>query len=486
MTQFGRLRGKLAEICDLRGAAAVLGWDQQTYMPPGGAAARSEQLATLERLSHEMFISAEVGELIEGAAAEVSGFTYDSDEASLVRVTRRDYEKARKVPPSLIAEIARTTSIGMEVWVKAKAESDFAAFKPVLQKIFQLQRDLANCFGYEEHVYDALLDQYEPGMKTALLKDLFAGLKQQLVPVVQSISQNLHKVDDAVLHAVYDVQKQWDFGIEVLKRFGYDLKRGRQDKSVHPFTTSFSINDVRITTRIDEGFVPSALFGTLHECGHGLYEQGVSQTLERTPLGSGASLGIHESQSRLWENLVGRSRSFWKFFFPRLQSAFSETLLDVSLEDFYRAINRVQPSLIRVEADEVTYNLHVLLRFELEVEVLADELSVNDLPEAWNSKMKSYLGIVPPDDSQGILQDVHWSNGLMGYFPTYTLGNLVSVQLFEAAKKECPIILEQLEKGEFLSCSRGFASVCTNMAENFCQRSWWSGLRAVPCKQTFT
>ena len=226
MTQFGRLRGKLAEICDLRGAAAVLGWDQQTYMPPGGAAARSEQLATLERLSHEMFISPEVAELIEGAAAEVSGFTYDSDEASLVRVTRRDYEKARKVPPSLIAEIARTTSIGMEVWVKAKAQSDFAAFKPVLQKIFQLQRDLANCFGYEEHVYDALLDQYEPGMKTALLKDLFAGLKQQLVPVVQSISQNLHRVDDAVLHAVYDVQKQWDFGIEVLKRFGYDLKRG--------------------------------------------------------------------------------------------------------------------------------------------------------------------------------------------------------------------------------------------------------------------
>jgi carboxypeptidase Taq len=449
MTQLEKLRGQLAEVCDLRGAASVLGWDQQTYMPPGGAAARSEQLATLGRLSHEKFISEEIGELLQATSAEVSGLAYDSDEASLLRVTRRDYEKARKVPPSLVAEIARTTSMGMEVWVKAKAQSDFAAFRPVLQRIYQLQRDLANCLGYEEHVYDALLDQYEPGMKTALLKDLFAGLKQQLVPLVQSISQNLHKVDDAVLHRTYDAQKQWNFGVEVLKRFGYDLDRGRQDKSVHPFTTSFSINDVRITTRIDENFLPSALFSTLHECGHGLYEQGVSQTLERTPLGSGASLGIHESQSRLWENLVGRSRSFWKFFFPRLQSAFSETLSDVSLENFYRAINRVQPSLIRVEADEVTYNLHVLLRFELEVEVLRGELKVADLPEAWNSKMKSYLGVVPPDDAQGVLQDVHWSNGLIGYFPTYTLGNLVSVQLFEAAKRECPIISEQLERGEF-------------------------------------
>jgi len=449
MTQLEKLRGRLAEICDLRRAAAVLGWDQQTYMPAGGAAARSEQLATLERLSHEMFTSAEVGELLEAAGAEVSGFAYDSDEASLVRVSRRDYEKARRVPSSLVAEIARTTSMGMEVWVKAKAQSDFVQFQPILHKIYQLQRDLANCLGYEDHVYDALLDQYEPGMKTALLRNLFADLKQKLVPLVRAISENLHRVDDAVLHRTYDARKQWDFGVEALKQFGYDLDRGRQDKSVHPFTTSFSINDVRITTRIDENFLPSALFGTLHECGHGLYEQGVSQTLERTPLGSGASLGIHESQSRLWENLVGRSRGFWKIFFPRLQSAFAESLSDISFDGFYRAINRVQPSLIRVEADEVTYNLHVLLRFELEVEVLTDQVKVADLPEAWNSKMKSYLGVAPPNDSQGVLQDVHWSNGLIGYFPTYTLGNLVSVQLFDAAQKERPIIVEQLEKGEF-------------------------------------
>jgi len=449
MNQLERLKSKLAEVSDLKRAAAVLGWDQQTYMPPGGAAARSEQLATLERLSHEMFTSTEVGELLVAAGDEVSQLAYDSDEVSLVRVSRRDYEKARKIPSSLVAELARTASMGMEVWVKAKVQSDFAAFQPALEKIYQLQRDLANCLGYEEHLYDALLDRYEPGLKTTLLRDLFAGLKEKLVPLVQSISQNLQKVDDAVLHRTYDAQKQWDFGVEVLKRFGYDLDRGRQDKSVHPFTTSFSISDVRITTRIDESFLPSALFGTLHECGHGLYEQGVSRALERTPLSGGASLGIHESQSRLWENLVGRSRSFWKFFFPRLQSAFPKALSDVSQENFYRAINRVQPSLIRVEADEVTYNLHVLLRFELEVAVLGDEVRVADLPEAWNSKMKSYLGVVPSDDSQGVLQDVHWSNGLIGYFPTYTLGNLVSVQLFDAARRERPVISEQLEKGEF-------------------------------------
>jgi carboxypeptidase Taq len=449
MKQLELLKSKLAEVSDLKRATAVLGWDQQTYMPPGGAAARSEQLATLERLSHEMFTSTEVGELLEAAGDEVSQLAYNSDEASLVRVSRRDYEKARKIPSSLVAELARTASMGMQVWVKAKAQSDFGGFQPALEKIYQLQRDLANCLGYEEHLYDALLDQYEPGLKTTLLRDLFAGLKEKLVPLVQSISQNLQEVDDLVLHRTYDAQKQWDFGMEVLKRFGYDLDRGRQDKSVHPFTTSFSINDVRITTRIDKDFLPSALFGTLHECGHGLYEQGVSRALERTPLSGGASLGIHESQSRLWENLVGRSRGFWKFFFPRLQSAFPEALSDVSQESFYRAINRVQPSLIRVEADEVTYNLHVLLRFELEVAVLGDEVKVADLPEAWNSKMKSYLGVVPSDDSQGVLQDVHWSNGLIGYFPTYTLGNLVSVQLFDAARRERPVILEQLEKGEF-------------------------------------
>ena len=449
MTQFEQLKNKLAEISDLNAAASVLGWDQHTYMPGGGAEARAEQLATLGRLSHEMFTSDQTGELLETATAESAALAYDSDEASLVRVTRRDYDKARRIPPALVAEIARTSSLAMEVWVKAKTEANFSAFRPSLEKLLQLHRELAHCLGFEERIYDALLDQYEPGMKTSQLVRIFCQLKSDLVPLVHSISEKRDRVDDSVLSRHYSGQKQWDFGIEVLRRFGYDLERGRQDKSVHPFTTSFSINDVRITTRVDEQFLPSALFGTLHECGHGLYEQGIKQALERTPLAGGASLGIHESQSRLWENLVGRSRGFWKFFYFRLQSLFPECLSDTPPDQFYRAINRVEPSLIRVEADEVTYNLHILLRFELEVDLLEDRLSVADLPEAWNAKMKNYLGIVPPDDAKGVLQDVHWSNGLIGYFPTYSLGNILSVQLFEKAHAADPLLHSQIGHGEF-------------------------------------
>jgi carboxypeptidase Taq len=449
MSQLDKLKSRLTEINDLGRAAAVLGWDQQTYMPPGGGLARSEQLATIEKLSHQMFTSEEIGELLESAAHEVAGLGYDSDDVSLIRITRRDYDKARKVPPSLVAEIARMTSLGLEVWVEAKAQSNFASFQPILQKIYALHGELAQCLGYVERIYDALLDQYEPGMTTSTLKKIFADLKRELVPLVQSISERLDRVDDSVLHRRFEEPKQWEFGINVLKRLGYDLQRGRQDKSVHPFTTSFSSNDVRITTHVDENFLPTALFGTLHECGHGLYEQGVSQDLERTPLSGGTSLGIHESQSRLWENLVGRSRGFWNFFYPRLQSTFPEALSTVPLEVFYRAINRVEPSLIRIEADEVTYNLHIMIRFELEVDVLEDRLKVADLPAAWNSRMKDYLGVVPPDDARGVLQDVHWSNGLIGYFPTYSLGNLISVQLFEKAKADDPAISSQIEQGEF-------------------------------------
>jgi len=256
-------------------------------------------------------------------------------------------------------------------------------------------------------------------------------------------------VDDGVLRKTYPEAAQWEFSLEAARRLGYDFQRGRQDKSVHPFTTSFSVNDVRITTRVDEQFLPTALFGTLHECGHALYEQGVSQNLERSPLASGASLGVHESQSRLWENLVGRSRGFWKFFLPRLKQAFPQNLQDVPLESFYRSINRVEPSLIRVEADEVTYNLHILLRFELESDLVESRLALADLPEAWNAGMKASLSVVPQNDAEGVLQDVHWSNGLIGYFPTYSLGNLLSVQLFEKAHLAIPALAAQIENGDF-------------------------------------
>ena len=449
MSQLDRLKSRMAEVSDLKAAAALLSWDQQTYMPSGGAAARAEQIATLEKLAHGRFVSEEVGAWLEGAAAETQAHAYESDGASLVRLTRRDYDKARRIPPALVEELARQTSLGMEVWVKARSQSDFSQFQGPLQTLVDLQRDLADCLGYRERRYDALLDQYEPGMKSADLDRLFADLKSGVVPLVQDISRKLDTVQDGVLRQRFPIDKQTTFGLEMAKEMGFDLSAGRQDQSVHPFCTSFSNRDVRITTRFDERFLPSALFGTLHETGHALYEQGVSTAFERTPLSGGTSLGIHESQSRLWENLVGRSRGFWKFAYPGLQRAFPQQLAGCSLEAFYRAINRVEPSLIRVEADEVTYNLHIMLRYELETQLVEDNLPVADLPEAWNARMRDYLGITPPNDALGVLQDVHWSHGLFGYFPTYSLGNLISVQLYDRAKREVPGIPEAIEHGEF-------------------------------------
>ncbi len=442
-----QLKTRLGEIRDLNKAAALLGWDQQTYMPPGGAAARAEQLATLQKTAHAWFIADEIGELIE--ALRGAGWDYDSDEASLVRVVSRDHEKARKVPGELVAEFARVTALAYEAWAKARQESDFSQFQPHLEKIVELNVRLAEALGYQDRIYDPLLDQYEPEMKTAQVAAIFDNLKTELVPLVKVISERASAVDGSILHKTYDEQKQLDFGLSVIKDFGFDFTRGRQDKSVHPFTTSFSTSDVRLTTRVDVNYLPTALFGTLHECGHGLYEQGVSPSLERSSLDDGASLGVHESQSRMWENLVGRSREFWSHYFPRLQATFPDQLAGVDVETFYRAANRVKPSLIRVEADEVTYNLHIMLRFELENEMLEGKVKSADLPEAWNAGMETYLGIVPPNDAQGVLQDVHWSGGMLGYFPTYSLGNLISVQFFDKAKADIPSLLEQIAAGQF-------------------------------------
>jgi len=449
MEELQALKTRLGEIHDLNRATAVLGWDQQTYMPSGGAAARAEQLATLQKTAHDWFVSDEIGELIQTLSNNDAGWDYDSDEASLVRVVARDYEKARKVPSELVAEFARVTALAHEAWAKAREQSDFPQFQPHLEKIVELNVRLAEALGYEDRIYDPLLDQFEPEMKTAQVVTIFDDLKSDLVPLVKAISERADTVDDSALHKTYDEQKQWNFGVEVIKDFGFDFTRGRQDKSVHPFTTSFSISDVRLTTRIDPNYLPTALFGTLHECGHGLYEQGISLKLERTSLDDGASLGIHESQSRLWENLVGRSREFWSHRFPRLQAIFPEQLEGVDHESFYRAVNRVEPSLIRVEADEVTYNLHIMLRFELENEMLEGRLKIAHLPQAWNAKMEAYLGIVPPDDAQGVLQDIHWSGGMMGYFPTYSLGNLISVQFFDKAKADIPSLSDQIAAGKF-------------------------------------
>ena len=444
-----RLKTLLAEIQDLNQAAAVLGWDQQTYMPPGGAAARAEQLASLQKTAHSWFIADEIGELLEALGNDGAGWDYDSDEASLVRVAARDYEKARKVPSELVAKFARVSALAYEAWTKAREQSDFSMFQPHLEKIVELNVRLAEVLGYEDRIYDPLLDQYEPEMKTDQVAAIFDDLKAELLPLVKAISERIDTVDGAVLHRSYDEGKQWDFGVDVIKDFGFDFACGRQDKSVHPFTTSFSIRDVRLTTRVDSNYLPTALFGTLHECGHGLYEQGIAVDLERSSLDDGASLGIHESQSRLWENLVGRSRAFWSHYFPKLQVVFPDQLSGLDVEAFYRAVNRVEPSFIRVEADEVTYNLHIMLRFELENEMLEGKVKVADLPEAWNAKMETYLGIVPPDDAQGVLQDVHWSGGMLGYFPTYSLGNLISVQFFDKATADIPSLVDQIAAGQF-------------------------------------
>ena len=445
---FEALKTRLADVHNLEMAGALLDWDQQTYMPAGGAAARAEQRATISKIAHGLFTDDETARLLQQAESDPD-FAPESDDEALLRVARRDFDKATKLPPSLVTETARVTSLAHEAWMKARENSDYAMFAPWLERILDINRRTADALGYEEKLYDALLDQYEEGMTCRDLDPIFAQLKAVVVPLARAIGGNSDAVDDAVLHRGYDEEGQRLFAENVLSDCGYDFNRGRQDRSVHPFCTHFSRDDVRITTRYNGRDLQSALFGSLHEMGHALYEQGVDEAFDGTPLGGGTSLGVHESQSRLWENLVGRSPQFWNHYFPRLQQTFPHQLNDVSPHDFNRAMNRVAPSLIRVEADEVTYNLHIILRYEMEVEMLESRLSVQDAPEAWNARMQDYLGLTPPDDAHGILQDIHWSLGSMGYFPTYSLGNILSVQLWECALNDAPSIPDDISQGRF-------------------------------------
>ncbi len=442
------LKDILAEVSDLSHAALLLEWDQETYMPPGGVQSRSEQLSTLLRLSHVRFTSGEVGGLLDSLEGKVDG-DFDSDDASLVRVTRRDYEEARKLSPDLIAEVARAGSTARPVWEKARHDENYTLFAPYLEKNVELNRRIADALGYKERPYDALLNRTEPGMKTSELEAIFAELKEAIVPLVADIGRHADAVDDRVLRREFDTDLQVSYALEVVKRLGYDLERGRQDISTHPFSSGFGPDDVRITTRVSREFFNECLFGSIHESGHAMYEQGMGRDIARTPLYGGASPGVHESQSRLWENLIGRSRPFWRHFYPSLQAVFHESLHNVDEETFYRAVNRSYPSLIRVEADEVTYNMHVLLRFELENEMLEGKLKVMDLPEAWNARVKSYLGVDVPNDRQGALQDIHWSFVSFGIFPGYTIGNLIGAQLMEKVRADIPDLDSQIERGEF-------------------------------------
>jgi carboxypeptidase Taq len=446
---YQELAARLQDYWSLGKIEAILEWDMQTQMPEGGSNARARHIELLAKLSHQHFTSAETGRLLDAAAGETQNADPTSDEFNLVRVARRDYDKARKVPTELVMEMSRITTLAHSIWAKARTDNDFKSFAPTLEKIIELKTRIAECLGYTDHIYDAMLDEYEPGLKTADVASMFETLREDLVPLVKAITARAEAVNDSVLHQDFDETKQREFSEMVVKQFGYDFGRGRQDRAVHPFETSFSRDDVRITTRFHPKWLNPAMFGTFHEAGHAMYEQGVGEKLEGNILCSGVSLGIHESQSRLWENIIGRSYGFWEYYFPKLQSVFPAQLGNIDLETFYRAVNKVSPSFIRVEADEATYNLHIMMRFELESDLLAGKIKVMELPDAWNAKSQAYLGITPDTDTVGVLQDVHWSAGLYGYFPTYSIGTILSAALFDKAVEQCPNIPAEIKQGKF-------------------------------------
>ena len=446
-TKFQELKSRLSEITDLRDAGAVLEWDQLTYLPSGGVGARGRQIATLGKIAQDRATDPELGRLLDELQPYEASLPYDSDEASLIRVARRDYEQLVKVPSSFMAEFLAHSTASYEAWANARPANDFKAVQPFLEKTLDYSRQLANYFPGYENIADPLIDFSDSGVKTSELRAIFSDLREQLVPLVQQITAQV-RTDDSCLRRHFPQDRQLAFSESIAAELGYDFKRGRLDLTHHPFTTSFSPGDVRITTRVREDFLGESLFSTIHEAGHALYEQGIDPGLEGTPLAQGTSSGVHESQSRLWENVVGRSLEAWTYFYPRLQAVFPESLGDVPLETFHRAINTVERSLIRTDADEVTYNLHIMLRFELELDLLEGNLEVKDLPDAWRERFERDLGIQPPDDKDGVLQDVHWYGGpIGGAFQGYSLGNILCAQFYNAALAAHPEIPHELSQG---------------------------------------
>jgi carboxypeptidase Taq len=439
------LKERLGKLTDLRRTEAVLVWDMTVFMPPGGAPTRAAQLATLEEIVHGYMVEDRFGELFDELEPYAASLPYDSDDASLIRVARRDWERARRVPAELAAEFAKTSAESYDVWVKAREDSDFAPFRPWLERIVDLRLQYIECFAPYDDVYDVLLEDYEPGMRTSEIREIFSVLAPELRALVD---EHATEEEDPFMGGPFPIDAQDALSRELIEAFGATWDQFRLDKTVHPFEVTFGLGDIRLTTRYAENELNS-LFTAMHEGGHGLYEWGVSRTLERTPLAAGASATLHESQSRLWENVVGRSLPFWRWFYPRLQETFPERLGEVSLESFHRAVNRVRRSYVRVDADETSYGLHVILRFELEQELLSGRLAVADLPDAWNTRFEELMGIPVPNDALGVLQDAHWSGGGFGYFPTYLLGTVLSVQIWEKARAAIPDLDERIERGEF-------------------------------------
>ena len=445
------LRERLGEISDLGRARALLAWDERTHMPPAGFEPRAEQLATLARIRHERLVSDELGRLLEAAASDLNSQPYDSDEASLVRVALRGWEKARRVPAELRAEMTRASSLAEHAWEEARATSDFAAFLPHLERNVELRRRYADCFdGFEgfEHEYDPLLDDFEPGMTTREVAAILGELRDGVRPLIAAIQESGVTVNDSCLYGGFPLETQEKLALDLVSDLPLQDGAWRLDTTVHPFATAISPADLRITTRFDPDYVGTAVWSVLHEAGHAMYENGVPRALWRSPLASPSSLGFHESQSRLWENWVGRSRPYLTHVMPRLTELFPERLDGVDADTLYRAANKVEPSLIRVEADQVTYNLHIVLRFELELEIFTGGIELADLPEAWNARMRDYLGVEVPDDAHGVLQDVHWASGTFGYFPTYALGNVIAGQLWERITAEIPDLEDRIGRGE--------------------------------------
>ena len=443
---YDRVMEMYREISDLYGALALMGWDQETYMPPKGAASRGRQLATLSGMAHERITSDEMRAELDAARAE----TLTDDEEVNIREIVRSSDRAVKIPVDLVRDLAETSSAAIGVWIRARQENDFPAFSPWIDKLVALQREVAEAVGYEDEPYDALLDEYEPYASTKDTAAVFDSIRGPLVDLVRRIASSDVEPRTDFLERNYPVDDQRRMGVMAAERMGFDFEAGRLDISPHPFCTHMGVNDVRLTTRYSETLPMQSFYGVIHEAGHGLYEQGQDPSHEGTPRGASVSLGIHESQSRLWENMVGRSRAFWRYFFPDFAAIFPGQTSDVSEEEVYAAVNEVKPSLIRVEADEITYNLHILLRFEIERGLFTDEYATGDLSAVWNEKMKAFLGIEPPDDRAGVLQDIHWSHGSFGYFPTYTLGNLYAAQFYRAAERDIPGLTDRIARGELL------------------------------------
>ena len=435
---------RIQKIADAKYSAALLQWDQETYLPPKGAAFRSRQLATLAEIAHEWFIDPALGELLR----ELHGRgDLHEDQQRNIALSLEDYEKQKKFSPAFIRRLSEASSRSFHSWLQARAANSFTLFRDDLQQLVQLKKEEAELAGYEKHPYDALLDQFEKGATVTMLDKVFSEVRIPLKDLLIRIAGQ-PQVDDAFLKGEFAKQPQWDFGIDLIRQLGFDFEAGRQDISEHPFTTSFNPKDVRITTRIDEHDFNHMTWSCIHETGHALYEQGLPEEYYGLPLGEFASLGIHESQSRLWENNVGRSLNWWRSVYPRLQTAFPAQFKKIDVERFYQGINKVEPSLIRTEADEVSYHFHVMIRYELEKKLLEGSLAVADIPDWWNASYKTWLDVTVPNDKKGCLQDVHWSHGSFGYFPTYSLGSFYAAQFFSAAENQLPGLHESIGQGD--------------------------------------